>query len=253
MRRGVFILLLFFLVVSFAQSARAQSCKEQIKLGLDHFSNFHQGRARFEAAEQSYQQAATDSLCAYEANWRLADLYLCYGTYNKDKSQKISLFKKGMVAAEKAVAIDPGKPEGHYQYSVNLGSIVEIDGVMKNILKVRKISKANEKALAADPNFVPAMVVKARFMTDLPKLFGGSPKQAEALYKKAIATGPDYETPYVEYADYLIDNHRPGEAKALLENLLDPGFNHHFAAPWLTIDLPRAKALVKKLQPPAVK
>jgi tetratricopeptide (TPR) repeat protein len=246
MRRIAAILLILFAlpVASFAQE-----CKVDLEKGKALFGRFNEGEATFKMAKESYLAAAHDPSCAYEAYWRLADLNLCFGTAAKVSSKlKKNYFERGLIWAEKAIEANPAGPEGHFQKAVNLGSIVEVDGVMKNLGKVRTLKKSNDKALSLDPNFAPALVVRARMNADLPSIFGGSDAQAEADFKKAIASLPNYETSYVEYAGFLVGKKRYTEAEALLEKLTAPGFSHQFSAPWIAIDKPKAEALLKKVK-----
>ena len=70
---------------------------------------------------------------SYEANWKCARSYREYG--NKAKSQKVDGWKdicaeygkKGMQYAQKAIELEPGRPDGHYYYGLNVG--IYSDGV----------------------------------------------------------------------------------------------------------------------------
>lgn len=229
-------------------TASADDCNASIKKGLSHFANFHLGAGEFQSGVNSYLEAAKSPECAYEAYWRLADLYLCRGASLSGKKDKLEHFETGVQYANKAIKTDASKKEGHFYYCVNTGSIVEIDGVMKNILKVRGLKKANDKALAIDPNYAPALVVDGRFDIDLPGIFGGSNEEGEAKLKKAIQLEPNYETPYVELAAYYIKSKRYDEAEALLNKLMSPDFKHQYAAPWIAVEKLKAEKLMKQLK-----
>lgn len=228
-------------------SAFSDDCRAQIKKGLEHFSNFHLGQSEFQKGVDAYLKAAKNPQCSYEAYWRLADLYLCKGASLSGKSQKIEHFEKGVDYANKAINIKPDGKEGHFYYCVNTGSIVEIDGVMKNIMKVRGIKKANDKALSIDPDYAPSLVVDGRFDIDLPGIFGGSDTEGEAKLKRAIEVAPNYETPYIELAAYYLKSKRYDEARVMLEKVMSPDFKHQYQAPWLAVEKPKAEELIKKL------
>ena len=242
---GIAAMIAFFW---FGADARAQTCSESIEQGKSYFGQYHLGKDHYEKASAAYLEAAADPACAYEAYWRLGDLSLCWGTYLKSEPEKRAQFVQGVAYAQKAIETHPEGREGHYQYGANLGSLVQMDGVMKALIKVRKIKKANDRALAIDPDFAPALVVKARFMSDMPGIFGGSDKKAEALLKKAMQKAPDWETAHVELASFLVRKKRFAEARAVLDRLLLPDFQHPFAAPWETIDKPRAEKLQREVE-----
>lgn len=245
--RFVAVLILFAAAAPGLIFAQEATCSAKIERGKHHFGLYHLGEQHYRQALAAFVEASEDPGCAYEAAWRLADLCLCWGTWQTDPKQKRAHFQKGMAYAQRAIELAPEGKHGHYQYAVNLGSIVQMEGVMKALVKARRIKKANAKALAADGDFAPALVVEARFMADLPGIFGGSDERAEALFRKAIASDPHWETAYVELAAFLLKRKRPDEAKAFLDKLLAPNFPHRFAAPWLTLDEPRARALYKTL------
>ncbi len=70
---------------------------------------------------------------SYEANWKCARAYREYG--NEAKSKKVEGWKKicaefgkkGMQYGLKAIELNPGRPDGHYYYGLNVG--IYSDGV----------------------------------------------------------------------------------------------------------------------------
>jgi tetratricopeptide (TPR) repeat protein len=236
-----------FLCVLIPGAARAQECAKLIEQGKQHFAQYDQGQKEFDEAQAAYLEAAKTPGCAYEAYWRLADLHLCWGTVQKGKDAKVAVFKKGVAYAEQAVAANPNGVEGHYQYTVNQGSIIDVEGVLKNIGKVKKIKRSNDKALSINPNYAPALTVDGRFDIDMPGLFGGSNKKGEEKLRKAISAMPNFETAYTELAAFLIKEKRYDEARQILGKLMAPDFKHEFKAPWLTIDKPKAESLLKQI------
>ena len=226
----------------------AQNCAEAIERGNQHFGRYHLGGEHIGRAIDAYEEAAADESCAYEAYWRLANLYLNFGQSRQETPPKIQQFNQGVASAKKAIEINEGGKEGHYFYAVNLGSIVEIEGPMRHVFKVRTIFKQIKRALEIDPDYASALVVKACMMHDLPGIIGGSDKKAEELFRRALSLAPDTETPYIEYADFLIDNTRYEEAKKLLDRLRHPDFPHRWASTWLTVDLPKVKKLARRIE-----
>ena len=227
--------------------AAAQECRRLLDAGVSHFSLYHKDPVHVGQAAEAYLNAAKDADCAYEAYWRLADLYLCWGTVQKSKAEKIRNFKKGAEYASLAIKTKPGAKEGHYYRAVTTGSIVQVEGPMKNLLRVREVNKENGKALAIDPGYSPALLVEARFMADMPGIFGGSDRKAETLFRKAIDADPQWETPYVSLAEFLFHRKRFAEAGELLKKVLADDFPHRYEAPWVTIDKPKAQTLTAKI------
>jgi len=230
-----------------ASTALAGSCRDLLKSAFQHFNQFHQDPTQADQAVTDLQSASADPSCAYEAQWNLANLYLNVGTALKDKKDKLARFKLGQESALKAIALNPNGREGHYFYAVNLGSQIDVDGVMKNLFKVKNLKSEIEKSLALDPNYAPALVVKASYMHGLPGIVGGSDKQADELYRKALKADPTCESAYLEYASFLIKLKRLDEAKKLLEDLQRPNFPHSTISTWVAVDKPKLLDLLKRL------
>jgi tetratricopeptide (TPR) repeat protein len=91
------------------------------------------GLANYQKAIDLYQKAIADNPDSYEANWKCARAYREYG--DAAKSQKgdgwkdicAKYGKEGMQYAQKAIELDPAKPDGYYYYGLSVG--VYSDGV----------------------------------------------------------------------------------------------------------------------------
>ena len=87
----------------------------------------------YKQAIELYEKALTENPNSYEANWKCARAYREYG--DEAKSQKVEGWKdicakygkSGMQYAQKAIEMDPSKPDGHYYYGLNVG--IYADGV----------------------------------------------------------------------------------------------------------------------------
>jgi tetratricopeptide (TPR) repeat protein len=226
-----------------AAPVRAQTCQESLRTGQRQFNSFHQDPGLLRQAIAAFETAAADPACAYEARWRLADLYLNHGTILRAKTEKIETFKRGQREALAAIQLAPNGPEGHYYYAVNLGSQIEQEGALKAIFKLKRLAGEIDTTLGIKPDFAPALVVKARYMADLPGIFGGSDKKAEEFFKKALKADPNCESAYVEYARFLLERKRPTEARTLLDSLFRPDFKHANEATWTLVDKPAIEKL----------
>ena len=81
----------------------------------------------YKQAIELLEKALAENPDSYEANWKCARAYREYG--NEAKSKKVEGWeaicaeygKKGMQYAQKAIELDPSKPDGHYYYGLNVG------------------------------------------------------------------------------------------------------------------------------------
>ena len=173
MKRSFLCCLAFFLLILFpfrllAADDIAQADKLFDQGGLDNYTQ----------AIELYQKALAENPDSYEANWKCARAYREYG--NAAKTQKTEGWKdicakygkEGMQYAQKAIALEPEKPDGYYYYGLNVG--IYSDGVsiftaLSEGLK-DKTQKSFEKTYAIDKMYKEGgpMIALGRFWQVLP-------------------------------------------------------------------------------------
>jgi tetratricopeptide (TPR) repeat protein len=136
------------------------------------------GLENYKQAIDLYLKAIDENPKNYEATWKCARAHREYG--DEAKKQMIEGWKdicaqygkKGMQFAEKAIALEPEKPEGHYYYGLSVG--VYSDGVsvftaLKEGLK-DKTQTSFEKTYAIDKMYKEGgpMISLGRFWAVLP-------------------------------------------------------------------------------------
>ena len=136
------------------------------------------GLENFKQAIDYYLKALEENPNSYEANWKCARSHREDG--NEAKSQKVDGWKdicaeygkKGMQYAQKAIELEPGRPDGHYYYGLNVG--IYSDGVsiftaLSEGLK-DKTQTSFEKAYEVDKMYKEAgpMLCLGRFWAVLP-------------------------------------------------------------------------------------
>ena len=136
------------------------------------------GLENYRQAIEFYQKALAENPDSYEANWKCARAHRAYG--NAAKTQKKNGWKdicakygkEGMQYAQKAIALEPDKPDGYYFYGLNVG--VYSDGV--SIFKALseglkdKTQKSFEKTYDIDKMYKEGgpMIALGRFWQVLP-------------------------------------------------------------------------------------
>jgi len=91
------------------------------------------GLENYKQAIELYMKAVTENPNSYEANWKCARAHREYG--DEAKKQKVRDWedicakygKAGMKFAQKAIELQPEKPDGHYYYGLSVG--IYSDGV----------------------------------------------------------------------------------------------------------------------------
>ncbi len=192
------------------------------------------GAVDFGQAIELYEQALQANPNSYALNWKCARAYRDYGNEIKKaqlpgwKETCARLGKTGMQFAERAMQIEPEKPEGCYYYGLNVG--IYSDGVsiltaLREGLK-SKTQSSFEKAYHIDKMYREAGPILAlgRFWAVVPWPFNDK--------KKALAYYREYQqTPHfannneglVYLAELLLKlkgKENKTEAKRLLEKVV---------------------------------
>ncbi len=136
------------------------------------------GLENFQKSIPLYFKAATQDPGSFEANWKCARAHREYANQAKRqaaadwKSLCAEHGKAGMQYAQKAIDLQPGKPDGYYYFGVNVG--IYSDGVsivtaLAEGLK-DKTQSSFEKAYALDKNYKQGgpMLSLGRFWSVLP-------------------------------------------------------------------------------------
>ena len=178
-----------------------------------------------------YRKAVEADPANYEANWKCARAFRNYG--DKAKRQKLEGWekicaeygKKGMRCAERAIELEPDKPEGYYFYGLSVG--IYADGVsvltaLREGLK-NKTQRSFEKVYALDKMYDTggAILALGRFFAVLPWPYKDKQK-ALRYYREYQATKhfTHNKEAHIYLAELLLQLKGEGhkaEAKALLE------------------------------------
>jgi hypothetical protein len=128
-----------------------------------------------------------------------------------------------MAAARAAVAVQPGKPEGHFWLGATMGALAEAFGARQGLKYRGAIREELETVLKIDPGFQQGSADRAlgRWYFKVPGLFGGSNKKSEEHLRKALSYNPNSTATLMFLAETLIDMNRKDEARAVLQKALD--------------------------------
>jgi hypothetical protein len=157
-----------------------------------------------------------------DAAWRLARAYYWLGTHAPDTERR-PLLEKGVDAGQKASAIAPGRPEGHFWTAANMGALAESYGMRQGLKYRRPIKDELEAVLRIDRGFEHGSADRAlgRWYFKVPRLFGGSHAESEQHLKASLAYDPDGTASHFFLAELYLDDGRKAEARAELQKVVD--------------------------------
>ena len=131
-------------------------------------------RGRYRAARAMVEPRIAANPDDAEAQWLL--------------SRILSAFReedRAIVAAEKAIALDPGRAEYHTQLAMVVGQQAQRAGMFKGLGLARRFKKEAEIALALDPKQWDARIALILFNLEAPGVVGGDKKRALAFAEES--------------------------------------------------------------------
>ena len=178
--------------------------------------------AKAKAALDKYQEALVAKESEYDVYWRMARVEYWIGDHAATKDDKGKYFGLGVYHGKKAIALEPGKPDGHYWLGVNYGSYGEVKGVLKSLSLVGPIKDEMAKVLAIDPTYEDggADQLLGRMYFELPGFVGGSNKKSLEHLLKSRDLGPRVGLTRIYLADTYLDMGEVAKARAELESVI---------------------------------
>jgi len=158
----------------------------------------------------------------FSAGWKLARAdYWIAGHLTGPQARTV--YESGIAAGRAAVAVEPNRPEGHFWIAANMGAMAESFGLRQGIKYRGPIKDELETVLRLDPAFQQGSADRAlgRWYFKVPRLFGGSRKEAEAHLRTSLKYNPNSSASHFFLAEVLIDNGRNDDARTELHAVLD--------------------------------
>ena len=140
-----------------------------------------------------YETAAETIENKYDVNWKMSRIFYHIGTHTADRKEQQDIFSQAIVLAEKAIALEAGKPDGHYWLAVNNGKFGESKGVMKSLGLVKPIKESLNTVMKLDRSYEEggADRVLGRVFFKVPGIAGGDKDESLKHLLKSIEYGPN--------------------------------------------------------------
>lgn len=159
---------------------------------------------------------------AFEPAWKLARICYWLGNHGPERDRR-GFLERGIEAARGAAAVAPQRPEGHFWLAANMGALAESFGVRAGLKYRKPIKDSLENVLRIDPGFMEGSADRAlgRWYYKVPRLFGGSTKEAEAHLRASLGYNPKNVITHFFLAELLDEQDRRAESRTELQTVLD--------------------------------
>jgi hypothetical protein len=181
-------------------------------------------RAEIASARQAaeiWRARLAQNAADFESAWKLARAQYWLGGHAPDGERRAAL-EQGISAARTAIAIKPGKPEGHFWLAANMGALAESFGLRQGIKYRGDIKSELLTVLRIDPAFQQGSADRAlgRWYYKVPGLFGGSNRKSEEHLRRSLTYNPASSASLFFLAETLIDENRKDDARVVLNRLI---------------------------------
>lgn len=157
----------------------------------------------------------------YDSAWKLARAAYWLGSHVPD-AQRRAQYERGLDAGDRAVTLQPDRPEGHFWLAATMGAMAESFGVRAGLRYREAIKRELETVLAIDPAYLQGAADRAlgRWYFRVPRLFGGSRQRAIAHLERSLTyDGLDAASNFF-LAELYLDTRDGDDARRHLELVL---------------------------------
>jgi tetratricopeptide (TPR) repeat protein len=170
----------------------------------------------------------------YEAWWRLSKLDSFIARHSSG-SEKNRVLNDGISAGKRAVALQPGRVEGHFWLGANQGLLAEEGGLFEGLRLVDNVRREMETVVKLDPDYEEGSGLRTlgRVYYRAPFFKGGDKKRSVELLEQCLRKFPENALTMLYLADSYIAVGRRAEARDLLQKILrlcpDPEYGPELA------------------------
>jgi tetratricopeptide (TPR) repeat protein len=167
----------------------------------------------------------------FESAYKLAQARYWLGTNGLPEPERKPALEAGITAARAAIALNPGRPEGHFWLAANMGALAESYGMRQGIKYRGQIKEALLTTLKLDPAFLDGSADRAlgRWYFKVPGMFGGSNRQSEVHLRKSLTYNPNSIISHIFLAETLADLGRKDEARKEAQAAIDAPVDPNWA------------------------
>ena len=152
-----------------ARAGLAQTAADHIAKGDSAHSALHAPEAY-----AHYKEAIALDSNDYEALWKASREAVDLGEFEPDKAKQKAYYAEGQQYAERAVAVKPNDPEGHFNLARALGRVALSVGKKERVKYAKQIRSEALAALQYDSVHAGALHVMGRWNAEIMRLSGFS-------------------------------------------------------------------------------
>jgi hypothetical protein len=217
---------LFYICISLLAGSLHAAIATQLASPVDDPDRLYANRAELTSAKRAADiwksRVAAGGEGTFEAAWKLARAAYWLGGHAPERERRRFL-EEGIEAARMAIALEPNRPEGHFWLAADMGALAESAGLRAGLKYRKPVKDELEIVRRLDPSFQQGSADRAlgRWYFRVPRLFGGSRKQAEWHLRESLKYNEHNTASNFFLAEVLLKGDRTEEARAILQRVID--------------------------------
>ncbi len=174
------------------------------------------------AAADAWEKRLTSNTWDLDAAWKLARACYWLGGHVPAEDRRRQ-YERGIEAGQRAVAIQDGRPEGHFWMAANMGALAESFGLRAGLKYRGPVKRELEIVLALDPAYGEGSADRAlgRWYLRVPGLFGGSRTRSVEHLQRSLSYDPGNAASHYFLAETYFAMNRHDDARRELELVLE--------------------------------
>jgi tetratricopeptide (TPR) repeat protein len=174
--------------------------------------------------------AAAKGPADFDAAWKLSRADYWLGGH-APQDERRGFLEQGIAAGQAAITLQPTRPEGYFWMAASMGALAESFGLRAGIKYRKPIKDALETTLRLDPGFQQGSADRAlgRWYSEVPRLFGGDRKQAEAHLRAALTYNPGSTVTHFFLAQLFEEDGRTADARREYQTVIDSPLDPEWA------------------------
>jgi tetratricopeptide (TPR) repeat protein len=157
---------------------------------------------------------------SYDVAWRLSKFNYYLAAHTTDEDERYKGYRDGVAAGERAVTLQPGKPEGHFWRGANMGGNAR-DSSLAGLTDIDDIREEMETVIRIDEGFQggSAYLALGQLYLEAPRLLGGDVAKAVELLEKGKRFGPTNAMMRLRLAEAFHAQKRDADARKSLTEM----------------------------------
>lgn len=126
-------------------------------------------------------------------------------------------YREGLAYAKQALALDDRNADAHFGLFANQARIMAAEGIATNPFNLFTIQRELSRVLELDPNHPDGVAAKGEMLMRLPRLLGGSTREAVIYLRRAIEIDPNAVRPRIELGKAYVELGETQRARVTFE------------------------------------